>query len=261
MAYTAREWSRGDKITADALNHMEQGIYDAQNGYECSEGRETVINASVTVTNGMSEFSDGTPFPFEVGDNVIANFDGIEYELVVSEYNNGNYTFLVIGDTNTYGFRIMYNPLYPNDPPVLEASLDGTYSVQVAISAEVVDTSECFEKAVQQIVGSSCGGLVFGISGEGTCDGLTYTEFNVTFQDFIDAAMSGTPIWFAQTTPTDTRVHMCQVVEYSTLHSSSGYYYAYISYASNQTTDHLDLYCDTTSGRMRDVNCWGDDDA
>lgn len=40
MAYTKRTWSCGDKITADALNRIEQGIEDA---YECCENGNFAI--------------------------------------------------------------------------------------------------------------------------------------------------------------------------------------------------------------------------
>ena len=33
MSYTPKEWVCGETITADALNHIEQGIADSGGGY------------------------------------------------------------------------------------------------------------------------------------------------------------------------------------------------------------------------------------
>ena len=58
MAYVKNDWQTGDIITADKLNHMEQGIADYQVGPKGEPGTDATITVG-TVTTGAAG-SDAT---------------------------------------------------------------------------------------------------------------------------------------------------------------------------------------------------------
>lgn len=161
MAYTPREWTCGDKITADSLNNIEDGIQEAleccaDKGYECTETRTKVIDASVTTVALPTDGARGT-FPGEtvinvqIGDTVDVTINGTEHSCVVRADEEDPTVFL-IGDENADGFVIVCG----SETPMLFTLTAGTYIVEGETVATTVTTSECFEKAVKGIVGYEC---------------------------------------------------------------------------------------------------------
>lgn len=155
MAYTKQTWNNGDIITADKLNHIEDGIVNSENGYEYSVEPQEIINESVTTLSTpysyfMGNFSYGELID---ADSIIVTFDGQQYELSKTVSGNSNYYGgSYDGDFSQNPFMIQsihynnnsYNNLYtPNA---------GTYSVKVtADTTSVNSVTPCFDLAVKKV--------------------------------------------------------------------------------------------------------------
>lgn len=156
--YTPRTWSCGDKITADALNHIEQGIANAGGdcdcGFECEETKSLIINETVTTAldNGyyvadiVHAFQDDPPL------TMLITFDGVEYECEKASENgyyygglgtNGpdfsKYPFLIVADANGI---------------TLYTEAAGTHTLKLeSFERTVTKTSGCFVAAVRAALG------------------------------------------------------------------------------------------------------------
>lgn len=147
MAYTKRTWSCGDKITADALNRIEQGIEDAYDkGYECTETRTTIFDGTVTtVIDGSEAYGDVTTSDtVKSGDLISVTFNNTEYELFATE---NKYGFVTVGASDfsfsEYPFALVFNSI-----PFLCTPTAGTYSLKI-VKIDIASTStSCFKAAV-----------------------------------------------------------------------------------------------------------------
>lgn len=156
MAYTKQTWETGEVITAEKLNHIEDGIVEGNNqGYEYSIESQEIINESVTVSSTPNSYY-AVLFSYNElidADSIIVTFDGQQYELSKTVSGNSNYYGgSYIGDFSQNPFMIesslynnnVYNNLYtPNA---------GTYSVKVtANTASVNSVTPCFDLAVRRV--------------------------------------------------------------------------------------------------------------
>lgn len=161
MAYTKQVWNCGDTITADKMNHIEEGIENAQNGYECIEGWTTLTDESVTTTLGEGDTvaSGGLAYSEPItADTIKVTFNGTEYTVpAVTEtapapfgtiYRYGAQLSDELGDYDfsTYPFSIASSPV----SNAFATETAGTYQVKIETFEETVETSECFRKAVEQ---------------------------------------------------------------------------------------------------------------
>ena len=104
-------------------------------------------------------------------------------------------------------------------------------------------------------------GKAFTYVGEGTYDNNTYVEYNITYNDFINARNNGTNIVYTLTDVDELRAR--NIVAFDCTEESE-YYKVKMIYAQVTagtpfpTVDWipLTLFCDTTDGYMRDINCW-----
>ena len=87
MAYEKQVWNCGDTITADKMNHIEEGIENAQNGYECIESEVTITNERVAtgLDNAFLSYTNLID-----ADTLIVYFDGTRYECPKISISNHN---------------------------------------------------------------------------------------------------------------------------------------------------------------------------
>ena len=161
MAYTPTNWVCGDTITAEKLNKLENGLAECcgggDAGYSCSE--EWVMLTEESVTTAVIEGD-----PFAVGnftyselitaDTIKVTFNGAEYTCdkisapIGNAYGaNGELGF----DLSEYPFAILSfsDPFGVHNNFYTETA--GTYSIKIETLEEIVETSECFNKAVHSI--------------------------------------------------------------------------------------------------------------
>ena len=156
MSYEKQTWKTGDTVTADKLNHMENGIEGA-GGYEVTPSKELIFNQTVTSTYQGYNVCYFSYLPFIEEDFLIIEFDGVEYEcekiIVDKEYSAGH-TFY--GGATSEGVDLSICPFCFESMPsapynrayVAEA---GTYEFKVYKNSTDVIVSEDFERAVNVV--------------------------------------------------------------------------------------------------------------
>lgn len=89
MSYTPTNWKRGDVITADKLNNIEQGIVNAGTG----GGDAFIVNAEVksSVTTGETISAEVDKTAVQIVE-AIKNLKQVIIELSVSRYDTNNNT-------------------------------------------------------------------------------------------------------------------------------------------------------------------------
>lgn len=147
MAYDRYTWVDGEVITAQKLNHIEEGIADGVNGYECIETVTELFNETVTVP------SDGQSATLAYSQQITANplmltFDGVDYEIPPTDISGGSGQQLIYGefrDFTNYPFYIMTSAA----STVVFCKTGGTHSIIGKSVAKTINKSECFKAAVE----------------------------------------------------------------------------------------------------------------
>ena len=158
MAYDKHVWTCGEAITTEKLNHMEDGIASG-GGYECTQSEVMLTNESVTtgLDNAYLSYTDLID-----ADTLIVYFDGTRYEcpkISNANYNAyGGYTSEGDTDFSEYPFAIRSKTRteeieYRNSA---YAQTAGSHTIELKTIGEVVNTTECFEKAVKKFTGYEC---------------------------------------------------------------------------------------------------------
>lgn len=157
MAFIKKDWKCGDTITADDLNRLEGGVEEAleccsDKGYSCTEEWVTLTDESVT-----TETSEGALAPLALlaytdeikADSIKVTFDGTEYTCNKTSVDDGNAYGGIsaqVPDFSEYPFIIFSS----QENNVLYTETAGTYQVKIETFEETIETSECFDKAVEQ---------------------------------------------------------------------------------------------------------------
>lgn len=151
MAYEKQTWACGDTITADKLNHMEDGIANA-GGYECSESRVVLTEEDINATERRGTYFALLSYSTPIDDNeIIVTFDGNTYTLQKKSMGD---------DGDYYGDFSEDAPDYTKCPFIVFASAEGNavytetegaHSIKIEAVQETVETTPCFEKAVKSI--------------------------------------------------------------------------------------------------------------
>ena len=153
MVYRPKEWECGDTITAEDLNHLEQGVANASGGdcgYSCETTEVVCFDGQLTLSDMggtyMAEFTPSQPIE---GDSVTVTFDGVEYELPKGIESYG----IVYGEFDSHG------PVFTNYPcaiaipqgntPAFGAQNAGTHSVKIKSYNTSATTTSCFDLAVK----------------------------------------------------------------------------------------------------------------
>lgn len=156
MAYEKQVWNCGDTITADKMNHIEEGIENASSGcgYECTEGLVTLTDESVTTAIKGGDLFAGGKLLYDSlisAPTIKVTFNGTEYTCNKQTSSHGfNYYGADIGvplgasvDWSEYPFSVSATPV----GNVLGTESAGTYQVKIEVYGDVIETSECFDKA------------------------------------------------------------------------------------------------------------------
>lgn len=83
MAYEKQIWENGDVITADKLNHIEDGIENNNLGYEIVESEQLILDENITVTGPEDAPYNGAQFQYSELINyptITVDFNGDIYE-------------------------------------------------------------------------------------------------------------------------------------------------------------------------------------
>ena len=135
-------------------------------GYSCEMGYRQIFNDSVTTTEG--EWGYYTSLPVTPTDPTIrVTLDGTEYDCSKVSDGDSYYHYGAPYDSDTQAYDWSVYPFVIYDDGSFYTEAAGTYSLKIEIPAEVVETSECFEKAVstllwQNIADAPNGGIVEG---------------------------------------------------------------------------------------------------
>lgn len=164
MAYEKQTWVCGDVITADRLNHMEEGIEEccgSAGGYTCTEEVVPLTEESVTTTK-FDESDLIASAELSYTDLIDANeirvtFNGVEYEC--DRIDVGVPGVSVYGGADAHGEADFSE--YPfmleceSGLNTLLTETAGTYQIKIeAVEAEV-EVSSCFRKAVETVTEDS----------------------------------------------------------------------------------------------------------
>lgn len=264
--YVPSDGTYSIQVATESLNTTEcfekavKSIVDV--GYECSETSETLFDDDVT-TDAGSHYADAEINPTESinADHIRVTIDGTEYECDKSEVDSSSRQYGAPYDPGTDVFDFSEYPfgiLIDDGECYFNTQTAGTYTIKIETVEETATTTPCFEKAVKSV---AKGGKAFTYVGEGTCGSDTYVEYNITYNDFINARNNGTNIVY--TLMNADKLQARNIVAFDCIEESE-YYEVQAIYAQVTagtpfpTVDWipLTLFCDTTDGYMRDINCW-----
>lgn len=117
----------------------------AEPGFKCVEARTVVLNETVTTVASTGGYNAPiNPSQPITGDSIFVTLDGTEYELPQAQFGYGEFSGMAPVFTTYPCFVSAFNTF---DTPAA-----GTYSVKIELPSESVETSECFEKAVEKVV-------------------------------------------------------------------------------------------------------------
>lgn len=165
MAYEKQTWVNGDVITAEKLNHMEDGIAeggDCDCGFECTETMQTLFNETVTTIEGEDDSSATLAYSQAItADTLIVTFDGVEYTCPANDAGVAT----VYGGYSPTGTDFSEFPFaiasIPNSVQLINrlfTETAGEHTVKVESTTKTVTTTPCFEQAVLQVAGGGDAG-------------------------------------------------------------------------------------------------------
>ena len=155
MTYDKYTWQTGEVITAEKLNHMEDGIANA-GGFECIDTSEilfdTTINATENTiyeqyTGAMVDYDFTARFgnDFNTYPTLTVTFDGVEYE---ATFYSGFY----------HGYPDNPDPfcLTIGNQVGVATQTTGEHTIKVELRNQQTNVTECFKRAVKT---ASTGGM------------------------------------------------------------------------------------------------------
>lgn len=192
MAYTKHTWQCGESISADLLNHMEQGIEDASGGgdagYSCEESYTTLFDGSVTTTQDgdIARNTDVqlTTVPSPLPTSIRVTFNGTQYyaEAIVGEFGNVYGADVNISDWSTFPFSLDIDTY---GYCIFSTENADTYTLKIESADISVETTECFRKAVESATPQAESELAIAHT---DFNGLTYSDIDVDVFDFTLAS-------------------------------------------------------------------------
>lgn len=160
MAYNKYTWVDGELITAEKLNHMEDGIAEGGGcdcGFECTETTEQLFNETVTTVehDGVC-FAQLNYLGLITADELTVIFNGTQYicpKIIVNgadgAYYGGVNPSTGAPDFTDFPFSISAIDVNAN---MLVTETAGTYTLEVKAQTTTLTTTPCFEKAVCESV-------------------------------------------------------------------------------------------------------------
>lgn len=159
MAYEMNDWSCGEAITTEKLQHMEAGIFEAQNEYQCSVSQRTLTEETVVTEAEPDEPVIGTLSyqGFIDSDTLEVTFNGVVYECTRRQWADSTalYSEYGAGDAewDEYPFTVISSDLTGTNK--LYTELPGTYTIKLKAIDHSATTSDCFERAVKKVTHAS----------------------------------------------------------------------------------------------------------
>lgn len=171
MAYVKNIWVCGDPVTADKLNHLEDGVGDG-NGYTCNPTFVDIFNGSVeTMRAGHACISNTDIFAQNVSEppeSFRVIMDDKEFELYLSNHIGAGYAYgdctgesLYNFSFDTYPCGIVLTFRSENEIALFVVTPNpGTYAVKIdRLTGVEVEVSPCFKAAVEKVIADSGGGF------------------------------------------------------------------------------------------------------
>lgn len=223
MAYQKQTWRCGEVVTADKLNHMEDGIENAT-GFTCTTTEEATLLTEGSVTTEATP-----PAPVGVGlidydqlitaDTIRVTFNGTEY--ICEKHDTGN--GILYGSADETGETPMPDLTFSEYPfAIMSISRDtagggivnvnqiataqaGTYQIKIEAYSETtsVETTECFGKAVEAVTTQPF--IVHAVE-RTQVDGIMNLVTDATWEQVHDAIEEGRQCYFDFPTPTEQRM-------------------------------------------------------
>jgi hypothetical protein len=169
-------------------------------GYSCTETVTLLTDESVTTVFDEVNNSGKLAYSTSIdADTIRVTFDGTEYTCNAQEGEMGTLYGAPMGeegvDWSEYPFQIssgLRNDIYTETA--------GTYQVKIETVEEVVETTPCFEKAVNSVVGGSYGSgtgplIIRDTDRTVQAGGYTYILTDTLATDAYEAWQSGRPIY------------------------------------------------------------------
>ena len=172
-------------------------------GYSCTETVTLLTDESVTTVFDEVNNSGKLAYSTSIdADTIRVTFDGTEYTCNAQEGEMGTLYGAPMGeegiDWSEYPFQIssgLRNDIYTETA--------GTYQIKVETVEEVVETTPCFEKAVNSVVGggSGGGGSALIVNGDGLALDKTWQEIKNAVMDgrnvLLEMTAFGSSVYFA----------------------------------------------------------------
>lgn len=160
MSYETHTWESGETITAEKLNHIEDGIAECCSGgdvgYECTSEWVTLTDESVTTVADEDSYEGNLAYSTPItADTIKVTFDSVEYICNRRSTPNNNCEYGALWDDATESYDFSEFPFKVNSLSrgnLLVTETAGTYSVKIEAVEESVETSDCFKKAVKSVV-------------------------------------------------------------------------------------------------------------
>lgn len=155
--YTPKNWQCGETITAEDLNHMEQGIAEASEGggcdcgYECTETSTLLTEETVTLADitGQGTIGMGALAYSEIisSEYLKITFNG-EIKIAKRQYSASPKSYIYNADDFSLTSYLEQTPTN-----MVQAGTTGEVSVKVEEFEESITTTDCFNKAVAKANG------------------------------------------------------------------------------------------------------------
>ena len=173
MAYTKHTWQCGESISADLLNHMEDGIAEASGGgscdcgYECEESWQEIWSYDFNSLSHHTQYGDD--YYYEYGANpkllpttIKVEINSEEYILEGTAYSTYNMYWgaPLVSDgyggkkpdfSGEYQFSIAFKAGEGMPEIELYVPTDGDYDVTISEYAPYITTTDCFKRAVNSV--------------------------------------------------------------------------------------------------------------
>lgn len=151
MSYTPINWKKGDLITAEKMNKMD-------NGWSLDTSVQTLFNGNATTVDegGMNS---GVFSAQVTAETITVTFNNTEYTVTRTEPFDGTYVYGDIGETGpdftNYPFFIMYDYGDSAIESQLFTETSGTFALKIDGATSTLEISDNFATAVNSCVDTS----------------------------------------------------------------------------------------------------------
>lgn len=163
-------------------------------GYSCKEDKIVIAEKTVTTTvpEPNANYAEVSLLLNEeiTASSIFVTFEGVEYVCnVYSDYGNSNYGAPYVEDTDGYDWsNYPFSILSNSHMNMLYTEHAGTYTVKIETVDEVVETTPCFEKAVNSVIG---GGSEVDMIKKVSTDDPSIVRLNKTVDELLTFLNSG----------------------------------------------------------------------